>query len=267
MKALRPCGLQEIRGQGGSGKSSHSNGAGGGGERGERGGGGGPGGGRGRQRGPDGGAGKGAFGWDWGPHLGAASRSPWAPAAPRPDRADSHCSPRSRSRAKRCSRCGRGLQARGWVSERLGVGSSSLRPRGPAPSPSSLRPRIQPQPLLRETLGSGRHSSFGRNSSVYSPPSVSGSFSSCWSVSVSVSLHLPPNLIPLFCLLVPIPPSLSPSLLFFCFFGLHTQHMEVPRRRLNQSYSCQPSLHHSHSKSGSKPSLRPTPQLTAMPDP
>ena len=49
----------------------------------------------------------------------------------------------------------------------------------------------------------------------------------------------------------------------FCFWGPHLWHMEVPR--LGVESELQP--HHSHSNVGSKPRLRPTPQLRAMPDP
>ena len=47
---------------------------------------------------------------------------------------------------------------------------------------------------------------------------------------------------------------------FFCFSGLHPQHMEILR------LSCA-GLHHSHSNARSEPCLQPTPQLTEMPDP
>ena len=49
----------------------------------------------------------------------------------------------------------------------------------------------------------------------------------------------------------------------FVFLGLHPWHMEIPRLGSHRSYS----LHHSHSNKGSKPHLRPIPQLTAMLDP
>ena len=52
--------------------------------------------------------------------------------------------------------------------------------------------------------------------------------------------------------------------LFFCFLGLHQWHMEVPRLEVESELQL---LEHSHSNSGTKPRLRPTPQLTAMPDP
>ena len=47
---------------------------------------------------------------------------------------------------------------------------------------------------------------------------------------------------------------------FFFILGLHQQHMEVPRLRVELEFD------HSHSNIGSKPCLQPTAQLTAMPD-
>ena len=47
------------------------------------------------------------------------------------------------------------------------------------------------------------------------------------------------------------------------FLGPHLRHMEVPRGQIGAVAT---DLHHSHSKARSKPSLRPKPQLTAMPD-
>ena len=57
------------------------------------------------------------------------------------------------------------------------------------------------------------------------------------------------------------------DLYFFkkCFLGPHLQHMEVPG--LGVESELHASLHHSHSNTGSKPGLRPTPQLMATPDP
>ena len=55
-------------------------------------------------------------------------------------------------------------------------------------------------------------------------------------------------------------------LLLFVFLGLHPQHMEVPRLR-SQIGAVAAGLHLSHSNVGSKPHLRPTPQLTATRDP
>ena len=51
-------------------------------------------------------------------------------------------------------------------------------------------------------------------------------------------------------------------ILFFGFLGLHLQHMEVPRLggQIGDAGA-------SHSNAESEPNLRPTPQLTAMPDP
>ena len=48
------------------------------------------------------------------------------------------------------------------------------------------------------------------------------------------------------------------------FLGLHPRHMEVPRGPIGAVVA---GLHHSHSNARSKPHLRPTPQLMAMPDP
>ena len=46
---------------------------------------------------------------------------------------------------------------------------------------------------------------------------------------------------------------------FFSFLGLHRQHMEVPRLGVES----EPQPHQRRIQAG----LRPTPQLTAMPDP
>ena len=67
---------------------------------------------------------------------------------------------------------------------------------------------------------------------------------------------------------------------FFHFLGPYPWHMEVPRLGVElelellvyttatamQDPSCVCDLHHSDSNAGSEPHLRPTPQLTAMPD-
>ena len=55
-------------------------------------------------------------------------------------------------------------------------------------------------------------------------------------------------------------------LLLFLFFSAPSAACgsSQPRGRIGATAS---SLHHSHSNLGSKPGLRPTPQLTAMPDP
>ena len=54
--------------------------------------------------------------------------------------------------------------------------------------------------------------------------------------------------------------------LFIVFFGPHLGHMEV--RRLRGPFGAiAAGLHHSHSNAGSKPRLRPTPQLMAILDP
>jgi len=53
--------------------------------------------------------------------------------------------------------------------------------------------------------------------------------------------------------------------LIFVFLGLHMRHMEVPR--LGVELKLQLQAYTSHTNSGSEPHLRPTPQLTAMPDP
>ena len=69
-------------------------------------------------------------------------------------------------------------------------------------------------------------------------------------------------------------------LFFFFFLGPHLRHMEVPRLEVqlelqlpayttatatqDPSHVC--NLHHSHSNSGSKPRLQPTPQLMATLD-
>ena len=52
-------------------------------------------------------------------------------------------------------------------------------------------------------------------------------------------------------------------LFIFVFLGSHLSHVEVPDQGLNKSYSCH--LHHSHSNTGSRPRLQPTPQLMAAP--
>ena len=50
------------------------------------------------------------------------------------------------------------------------------------------------------------------------------------------------------------------------FLGPHTGHMEVSQAR-GQIRAAAASLRHSPGNLGSEPHLRPTPQLTAMPDP
>ena len=52
----------------------------------------------------------------------------------------------------------------------------------------------------------------------------------------------------------------------FCFLGPHLRHMEIPRLGVELKLQL-PSLHHSHSNTGSKPYLQPTPQLMATLDP
>ena len=52
----------------------------------------------------------------------------------------------------------------------------------------------------------------------------------------------------------------------FVFLGPHLQHMEVSRLGVKLELHL-PGLHHSHSNTRSKLSLRTTPWLTAMPDP
>ena len=56
---------------------------------------------------------------------------------------------------------------------------------------------------------------------------------------------------------------------FFCFvlffLRLHPWHMEVLRLEIDSAAAA--GLHHSYSIVGSEPHLRPTPQLTAVPDP
>ena len=55
-------------------------------------------------------------------------------------------------------------------------------------------------------------------------------------------------------------------LFYFVFLVLHPFHMDVPR--LGVKYGARAAcLCHSHGNMGSKPCLRPTPQLTAMLDP
>ena len=51
--------------------------------------------------------------------------------------------------------------------------------------------------------------------------------------------------------------------LFFCFLGLHPQHMEVSRLGIDRIGAAAAS----HSNDGSKSKLWPAPQLTATPDP
>ena len=53
--------------------------------------------------------------------------------------------------------------------------------------------------------------------------------------------------------------------LFIVFWGPHPRQMEVPRLR-GQIGAAAANLHHSHSNSGSEPSLQPTLQLKATPD-
>ena len=53
---------------------------------------------------------------------------------------------------------------------------------------------------------------------------------------------------------------------FFVFLGLHPWHMEVPRLGVEMELQL-PAYTNSHSNSGSELRLRPTPQLTATPDP
>ena len=60
-----------------------------------------------------------------------------------------------------------------------------------------------------------------------------------------------------------LPSSVYLSFFFFCFLGLHLWHMDVPRLEVQSELD----LRQSHSNTGSKPSLRPTPQLMATPDP
>ena len=60
--------------------------------------------------------------------------------------------------------------------------------------------------------------------------------------------------------------------LYFYFLGPHMQHMEVPRLWVKlelqlQAYGTATGLYHSHSITGLKLHLQPTPQLMAMPDP
>jgi len=52
----------------------------------------------------------------------------------------------------------------------------------------------------------------------------------------------------------------------FVLLGIRPQHMEVPQAR-GPIGAVAAGLHHSHSNARSEPCLRPTPQLTAMPDP
>ena len=53
---------------------------------------------------------------------------------------------------------------------------------------------------------------------------------------------------------------------FFCFWGLHPGHMDVLRLGVEIGATAV-GLHHSHSNTGSKPYLWPTPQLMATQDP
>ena len=57
---------------------------------------------------------------------------------------------------------------------------------------------------------------------------------------------------------------LNSGLFFFCFLGPHSQHMEVPRLGVGRIRAAAACLYHSHINVGSKPRLRPTPQLMAM---
>ena len=60
---------------------------------------------------------------------------------------------------------------------------------------------------------------------------------------------------------------MSDGFIFF-FFGLlgpHLWHMGVPGLGVESAAAA--GLCHTHSKAGSEPRLRPTPQLLAMPDP
>ena len=59
---------------------------------------------------------------------------------------------------------------------------------------------------------------------------------------------------------------MSGDIFFFFFLRPHLWHMEFPRLGVESELQL-PSLHHSHSNAGSELHLRPTPQLTAMPDP
>ena len=52
---------------------------------------------------------------------------------------------------------------------------------------------------------------------------------------------------------------------FFFFRAAPTAHGGSQARGLSRATAA--SLHHSHSNEGPEPGLRPTPQLTAMPDP
>ena len=56
------------------------------------------------------------------------------------------------------------------------------------------------------------------------------------------------------------------SLCFFFFFRTAPAAYGSSQAR-SQIGAVAAGLHHSHSNAGSKPHLRPTPQLTAMPDP
>ena len=55
--------------------------------------------------------------------------------------------------------------------------------------------------------------------------------------------------------------------LSFVFLGLHLRHMEVLRLGVKLELLLPACTHQSHSNVGFEPHLRPTPQLTATPDP
>ena len=59
---------------------------------------------------------------------------------------------------------------------------------------------------------------------------------------------------------------IRPFFFFFCFLGPYPWHMELPRLG-NHIGATASGLHHSHSNTGSKLHLQPTPQLAATPDP
>ena len=61
-------------------------------------------------------------------------------------------------------------------------------------------------------------------------------------------------------------PNLHLSFFFFLFWATPKAYIWRFQAR-GQIGATAASLHHSHSKAGSKPSLQPTPQLMAMPDP
>ena len=55
---------------------------------------------------------------------------------------------------------------------------------------------------------------------------------------------------------------------YYFFLGLHPQHTEVPSLGVkSESRAAAAGLRHSHSKAGTELNVRPTPQLTEMPDP